>query len=221
MTSPIITKSPSKAASYISEGRIIAFPSNTSYGLAVNALDGHALQRLRNLKNRSDEKTFTIFLAPAIQSKYLDLTDTEQRIISKMTNKPLTLLVKPKASLQHLAKKGLIGLRVIDHSLMKKLAIQTMLPLTATSANKTGKPPCSSPQCIIKAFPGLLPDNELNEPDPQGASGTTYDLSLAAILDAGKLPQSQATTIAQLLNTKVKIIRSGAVSKEDLENILP
>lgn len=216
----ITTKDIQLAAKFISQGRIIAFPTGTSYGLAVNALDGHSLQRLRNLKGRPGEKPFTIFLSNKIWSKHLNLTDSENKILTGMNKKPLTLLVKPKSSLQHVAKNNLVGLRVIDHPDMEKLAAETMLPLTATSANKTDALPCSSPRCITKTFPGLLPDSDLNETNPKGASDTTYDLSLAGIIDAGQLPPNKPTTIAQILNGNIKIIRPGALSPEEIKTAL-
>jgi len=215
----IITKDITQAAKYIHEGRVVAFPTGTCYGLAANALDGYALQRLRNIKNRPEEKTFTVFMTNKLQAKYLDLTDPEKALLAKMADQPLTLLVKPASPLQYLAANNLIGLRVIDHPLMQKLAEVTKLPLTATSANRSGEPPCSSPTRVTKAFPGLLPDSYLDEEDPQGASGTTYDLSLAAVIDGGKLPPSQPTTIAQLDNN-IKIIRAGALSQKELQSAL-
>jgi|GEM_PF-2384688 L-threonylcarbamoyladenylate synthase len=222
MTKPysIITKDTSIVSKYVSEGRVVAFPTGTSYGLAVNALDGFALQRLKNLKNRPDEKTFTVFLSDKIWKKHFSLTSTEKKMLANVPNKALTLLVKPKLSLEHLARNGLVGLRVIDHPLMKDLADKTLLPLTATSANKADVPPCLSSQCIVGSFPGLLSDDQLNEVDSKGASATTYDLSLAAIIDGGELPVSKPTTIAQILNGTVKIIRPGELSLEELKGVL-
>jgi len=103
---------------------------------------------------------------------------------------------------------------------MKDLADKTLLPLTATSANKADVPPCLSSQCIVGSFPGLLSDDQLNEVDSKGASATTYDLSLAAIIDGGELPVSKPTTIAQILNGTVKIIRPGELSLEELKGVL-
>lgn len=217
---PPIIRDISTAAKFISAGRVVAFPTGTFYGLAANTLEGFALQRLRNLKNRPNEKTFTIFLADKIWKKHLDLTDLEKKLLVNTTKKPLTLLVKPRPSLQHLAQNNLIGLRVIDHPVMEELAEKTLLPLTATSANKASGTPCSSPQCIQTTFPGLLPDNQINETDPSGASKTTYDLSLAAIIDGGQLPPTKPTTIAQLSNQTIRIIRPGSLSLDEIKTAL-
>lgn len=187
----------SRAISCIQEGRVVAFPTGTSYGLAADALQGHALQRVRNLKKRPQEKTFTIFLDENLLDKYLDLRIEEKNILDRYSNTALTLLVKPKESLMHIAQDGLVGIRVIDHPVMRELAERAGVPLTATSANISGEPACYDVACIEASFPGKV--------------GTTYDLSLACILDGGTLRSGLISTIAQLENGKLKIVRQGAL----------
>jgi L-threonylcarbamoyladenylate synthase len=198
-----ITTDIAQAVKILREGRVVAFPTGTSYGLAVDALQGHALQRLRNLKERSSEKTFTVYMRPALWEKYLTLTEQERSVLEKMNNKPLTLLVSPRSELQHLAQNGRVGVRIIDHSLMEQLAEALDVPLTATSANKGSREPCFSPACIQKTFPWQLDDN-------------THDLSLGCILDGGELPQRLSTTIAQIENGKIIIVRQGELKTVEL-----
>ncbi|MDP3997475.1 MAG: L-threonylcarbamoyladenylate synthase [Candidatus Andersenbacteria bacterium] len=193
-----ITKNEGIAATIIGEGRIAAFPTGTSYGLAADALQGFALQRLRQLKNRPTAKTFTIMLTVSLWDKYLLLTNDERKLLNQYKDQPLTLLVKPKPSLEHLAKNGFVGLRVIDHPLMKALAEAARVPLTATSANQADQKPCHSVDCIVKTFPGRIDE-------------TTYDLSLGCILDGGTLSENPSTTIAKLEKDKIKIVRQGAL----------
>lgn len=178
-------------------GRVAAFPTGTSYGLAVNALSGHALQRLRNIKKRPAEKTFTVYMSDALWDTYLLLTPGEEAVLHRYGNAALTLLVRPQESLAHLAQDGLIGLRVIDHPVMKHLAETTALPLTATSANISGQDPCYTPDEIEAAFPGK--------------DGTTYDLSLACILDGGALKPGRVSTIAQYRNGSMDVMRQGSL----------
>lgn len=185
-----------QALGVVQSGRVVAFPTGTSYGLAVDALQGFALQRLRNLKQRPEEKTFTIFLATKNWDTYLQLTADERQFLKKWANQPLTLLVTPTAMLAHLAENGLIGVRVIDHPIMAELANAVTVPLTATSANISGHEACFSPECIEQKFTGKVDE-------------TTYDLSLGCILEAGELPPSQPSTIAKLTPTGVDIIRPG------------
>lgn len=181
-------------------GRIVAFPTGTAYGLATDALQGFALQRLRNLKARPTEKSFTVFLKETLWHEFFNLTPAEKKLLQANQNQPLTLLVQPKSSLEHLARDGRVGLRVIDHPLMQALADEFNGPLTATSANKSAAAPCYSPNAIEKTFPWLIDEHN------------TYDLSLAAIISAGILPPNPPTTIARLAGDKITIVRAGKLT---------
>lgn len=211
MSSITITQDVAQAARLIRAGRLVAFPSGTSYGLAADTQQGWALQRLRNLKMRPATKTFTVFMRDELWDKFLLLRDEERRLLNKMAQQPLTLLVRPAKSLAHLVHDDLIGLRVIDHPLMEQFAQAVGTPLTATSANRSGEPVCFSPDDIERAFANPLPKAQLHEDEPRGASGTTYDLSLAAILDGGLLPPRPPTTIARLDGIRATIIRPGSL----------
>lgn len=204
-----ITTSIDKAVSVISQGRVVAFPTGTSYGLAVDALQGYALQRLRNLKHRPLEKTFTVFVQPKLVGKYFMLSSEEKAFIDKHQNQAVTILLSPKKSLEHLAHDGRVGLRIIDHPMMQALADNVEVPLTATSANISGEDACYTTDCITDTFPGqiTLPDDE------QAKTGdTTYDLSLGCILDGGTLPSGRVSTIVKLEDGSTIVVRPGVVS---------
>lgn len=208
------------AATALRQGRAAAVPTGTSYALAVDALQGHALQRLRRLKGRPAEKSFSVFLDESAWDEFLRLTDRERAALRALAGRPLTLLIEPTPDLTHLARDGLVALRVIDHPLMAALAAALPRPLTATSANRSGEPPCFTPACVRAAFSNPLPDDYLGEDEPRGTSGTTYDLSLATILDGGELSKNPPTTIAKINRGTVTIIRQGTLPKEVIENLI-
>ncbi len=210
MTSYVLkTQDAAAAARAVRQGRVAAFPTGTCYGLAVDARQGHALQRLRNLKQRPAEKTFTVFMKEALWQEFLSLAEREKQTLLKLNNQPLTVLVKPSPAWSHLSRDGLIGLRIIDHPLMRSLAEIVGVPLTATSANPAGLPPAFTPDQIIEYFPGKLDE-------------TTYDLSLAAILDAGTLPASKPSTVIRFtgVNCDFKIIRAGQLQADKIKKCL-
>jgi len=188
-----------EAAWILQQGRVVAFPTRSSYGLAADALQGFALQRVRNMKKRPAEKTFSVFMRDALFPLFLKLTSAERDFLAAHKNSLLTLLVEPTEELSHLAQDGRVALRVIDHPLMQSLADTLDVPLTATSANIAGVEPCYSPAEIQKAFPGKLDE-------------TTYDLSLGLILDGGTLPKKEPSTIARLDGDKVIVVRKGPLT---------
>jgi L-threonylcarbamoyladenylate synthase len=197
-TYAIVTQDPHIAAPYIVQGRVVAFPTGTSYGLAADALQGHALQRVRNLKRRPQEKPLSVYMVPRVWDTYLDLTSEERLFLEQHASSALTLVVKPKEGLSHLAYEGCIALRVIDHPLMERLADIVDVPLTATSANLSEQEPCYTVEDIQRIFPGR--------------EDTTYDLSLACILDGGALSVRKPSTIAKVRNGSIEIIRQGSLT---------
>lgn len=193
----IVTKDITVAVKVIQDGRVVAFPTGTSYGLATNALQGHALQRVRNLKQRPQEKPLSVFMASSLWSTYLNLTSQERSFLQEHIGTALTLLVSGQEALAHLTHNGKIGLRMIDHPMMLELADAMQLPLTATSANIAGENACYDMTCIEEAFPGK--------------QNTTYDLSLGCVLDGGTLPHNGASTVVQITSSGIQIIRQGAL----------
>ncbi len=200
-----------EAAEIIREGRVVGVPTGTAYGLATDALQGNALQRVRNLKKRPAEKTFTVFLQKKLWDRYFNITSEEEAFLERYQNQALTLLLKPKDALVHLAQEGHVGLRVIDHPFMQQLAEAVGVPLTATSANISDAPPCYDPPGVQRTFPWLL---DSSDPALQQAGATTYDLSLGYILDGGKLASNKISTIVRLENGTPYIVREGSLKIE-------
>lgn len=207
-----ITQDIGPAVPYIRDGRVVAFPTGTSYGLAADALQGWAVQRVRTIKARPQEKALTVFVTPEVHDDFFEISGEEQAFLEQHAGQAVTLLLTPKPSLAHLAQDGRVGLRMIDHPLMARLAEAAGVPLTATSANRSGEEPARSPQQVAEIFKNPLPDEYLNEANPRGTSGTTYDLSLACILDAGELSPSEPSTIVRLDGAKPTIIRTGVIA---------
>lgn len=185
------------AAKIIEEGRVVAIPTGTSYGLVADALKGHSLQRVRNLKKRPQEKPMSIFLSQELWDEYFNLSHEESRMLEQYAHTALTLLVHPKKTLEHLSQDGRVGLRMIDHPMMQQLADMLRRPLTATSANISGEESAYTPDEVERAFPGR--------------DGSTYDLSLGCILDGGTLLHKEASTVAKMENGALEIIRQGSL----------
>ncbi len=118
-------------------------------------------------------------------------------MLDRYAGAALTLLVRPKPLLSHLAQDGLVGLRMIDHALMQQLADVLRRPLTATSANIAGEESAYTPGEVSRAFPGK--------------DGTTYDLSLGCILDGGELTRGTMSTVAKMERGALSVIRQGSL----------
>ncbi|MEX1112240.1 MAG: L-threonylcarbamoyladenylate synthase [Candidatus Andersenbacteria bacterium] len=203
---PEIINDIEEAVRLVQEGRVVAFPTGTSYGLAADALQGHALQRVRNLKQRPEEKTFTVCLNEDRWDEFFEISADERAFLTTHAGRSFTLLLSPKEPLKHLAQDGRVGLRMVDHPTMEEFVRAAQVPLTATSANIAGGIPSASPQEVQDTFSWLLdPSDKLI----QRAGPTTYDLSLAAILDGGTLEPDKQSTIVRHVEGKWQVVRQG------------
>lgn len=179
----------------LKKSEVVAFPTGTSYGLGVNALDKIALEKLTDIKGRTGEKAYSLLLPTKDKNKFVEISEQEGRVLEKFNDKPLTLLVKPQPILAHLARDGRVGIRTADHPFTKGLVDLLEFPVTATSANHTGESPAYSCDELIKKF----------------ASATFM------AVDGGTLPQTPPSTVAKLEEGKWVVLREGSIKKKDLE----
>lgn len=185
--------------SLLTRGNVVAYPTGTSYALGADALDQGALEKLDALKQRPKNKTYSILLPSSDPNRFVTMTPDEQRTLTALRNRPLTLLVKPRRALVHLALEGLVGVRTPDHPFTREFVAQLPFPVTATSANK------SSEDAVCH-----LQDLE------QFAAG---GFRLYAV-DGGNLVRCLPSTVAKLTGGRWEILRAGEVTREELEGAL-
>lgn len=183
-----------RVVSLLARGQIVAYPTGTSYGLGVNALDTNALERLSALKQRLEEKTYTVLLPGKDPERFVAWTAEEQQVVRALFNRPLTLLVKAGEPLLHIAEDGLVGIRTLDHPFTRQLAELTTFPVTATSANVSGKPPARTPEDIAQM------------------TGTLR----VYCVEGGTLPEHLPSTIAVRRGTRWNLVRKGDVTAQEL-----
>ena len=186
----------SRVLSIFKNGEVVAFPTGTTYGFGVNALDKNALQKLSDLKGRSEDKAYSLLLPTKTIDQYVEVTEQEKKVLEKLKDVPLTILVKAKESLQHLAKDGKVGARTADHPFTKSLVELLEFPITATSANKSGEEPAYSVDDLMKSF---------------------KDATFMAV-DGGLLPKHKPSTVAQFAGGKWEVLREGDVRRKQLED---
>jgi L-threonylcarbamoyladenylate synthase len=178
-------KSIKKVAGVLKGGGIIAFPTETVYGLFVNALDRRAVDRLYRLKKRPRNKSFTILIS---RFKDLDKFEVEIKpyamsILKKFWPGPLTAILKTTGG-----KK--IGFRMPDYKAVNILLKEVRLPIFAPSANISGGRECISQQDILLNFKGKI----------------------EAIVAAGRSPIGIPSTVVDLTNNRPKILREGVIN---------
>lgn len=192
----------SRALEALRRGEVIVFPTETFYGLGVDALDPAAVERVVRLKGRQSESPIAVIVADVAMLNEIvtDIPPVAERLIEVFWPGPLTLVLPARKGLPGalLNRDGGIGVRISSHPLAARLVREFGRPLTATSANPSGKEPARTIQEARSYFSGRL---EL-------------------FLDGGRLEGGKGSTVAGITGGQLKIIREGAIRAEELRTAL-
>jgi L-threonylcarbamoyladenylate synthase len=146
------------AARALGSGRLVAYPTDTLIGLGARATDRAAVARLQAAKGRPTGQPISVAVSSAEELERLaQLSPAARRFLRTHLPGPYTLLVRPTAVARRslapelLAGRRTLGLRLPDHPVARELARRAG-PLTATSANRHGDPPCRTPAEVRRAF---------------------------------------------------------------------
>jgi L-threonylcarbamoyladenylate synthase len=185
-----------EAAAAIVRGEVVAYPTETFYGLAVDALNEAALAKLRALKGRDAEKTFSLLVSDhaMLASLCSEISPLAERMMAQYWPGPLTLALPARPGLPaSIVANGYVAVRVSPHPIAQALVVAAGRPITATSANPAGSPPPRTVNEVAAHFP---PPSCL-------------------ILDGGTTPGGQPSTLARVRGERVEILRQGAVVVAD------
>ena len=192
----------SEAARIISTGGLIAFRTDTFYGLGVDPLNPNAVARLRKLKGRGDSKPILLLIGEMSDLDLLivDSSETFEVVIKEFWPGPLTVVGRAASGLPDglTAGTGTVGVRLPKDENVRALVRLCSGALTATSANPSGRPPAHSAEEVESYFP------------------TGIDL----IIDGGKVAATQPSTVLDLSQAQPRVIREGAISREAIERAL-
>ena len=191
-----------EAAQIIANGGLIAFRTDTFYGLGADPLNRSALIKIRELKGREDNKPILLLISDMDQlDRFVgDQPGSFVLVANKYWPAPLTLIGPARSELPTELTAGTdsIGVRLPDDETVRTLVRNCGGALTATSANVSGKPPARTAKEVEDYFP------------------TGIDL----IIDGGEVSATEASTVLDLSGSEPRLIREGAVPSEQLEGIL-
>lgn len=183
-----------EAAEMVREGLVVAYPTDTLYGLAVDPRNADAVRRLYELKGRSEGSALTLIAADVAHARAAgEMTPHAERLAACWWPGPLTIVLRasPILARETLAGGGTVGIRIPDHAVAVALARDAGFCVTATSANRSGATAASTAAAVAAALPDV-----------------------DAILDAGPSPGGAPSTIVDGSARLVTLIRQGAVPWE-------
>jgi len=189
-----------RASSLIRSGEIVAFPTETVYGLGANALDPLAISKIYQIKGRPSDNPLIVHIGDLnmLSGLVSTIPPREMRMIKKFWPGPITLIFKKSKSVPKITTGGLgtVAVRMPRNKIALALIKRSGLPIAAPSANLSGKP------------------------SPTNASHVKEDLDgkVKLILDGGKTEIGIESTVIDMTPRIPVILRPGGISKERIED---
>ena len=192
-----------EGASIIRDGGLVAFPTETVYGLGANGLDEKASQKIFVAKGRPQDNPLILHVHSIEQVKelVLDIPEIAIKCMEKFWPGPLTLLLKKSSIVPNMITAGLdsVAIRMPNHPIALKLIKGAGVPIAAPSANLSGKPSPTNASHVIEDLEGKI----------------------NMIIDGGDTGVGLESTVLDLSTDTPMILRPGGVTLEDLKEIIP
>ncbi|MFC1594853.1 L-threonylcarbamoyladenylate synthase [Patescibacteria group bacterium] len=190
-----------QALDVLKKGNAVVVPTDTVYGLAVDALNENAVNNLIKIKNRPINKQIPVFINDISMLEKIAVLDRRFfQFLEKFWPGALTVILPAQNTISQAITGDLntIGVRIPDYQWLLDLIKDFNRPITSTSANISG-------------------DNEMI--DPRNITDIFAKMSVRPdlIIDAGILPESMPSTVVDLTKKPYRILREGAIKKHDIE----
>lgn len=199
-----------RAVQALAEGKLVAVPTETVYGIAASALQEAAVARLSAFKQRQSSHPFTLAIKSAddAQDYVPGISPIAQRLARRCWPGPVTLVLPqdhpdsllkqlPKSVQKAVSPNGTLGLRVPAHEAVLAVLRLTAGPLTLTSANQPGQPEAKTAEDVAEAL------------------GDEVDL----ILDDGQCKFGQPSSVVQVCDKGLKLLRAGVFNEQTLRRL--
>ncbi len=180
------------AAGALRRGLVVAYPTDTLYGLAVDPASADAVTRLFALKGRALDKAIPLIAADLDQVRaWTTMTPLAERLAAAFWPGPLTLVVASSERLDARVRgeSGTVAIRVPDQAIARQLAAAVGRPLTSTSANPSGVPATADPDEVARALPAV-----------------------DVLIDGGMAAGGAPSTIVDATGTTPVLLRAGAIA---------
>ena len=175
-----------EAGEMIRRGELVAFPTETVYGLGANAFDPNAVRAIFSIKQRPNDKPLSLHVASVeMIDRLAIISDIAERLIEKFLPGPLTLILPSRSS------NSTIGIRMPDNDTALALIRAAGVPIAAPSANISGRPSPRTAQEVLAELDGKIP----------------------LILDGGECRIGVASTIVDVSTDELKILRAGSITR--------
>lgn len=191
-----------EAAQCLARGEIVAFPTETVYGLGGNAKLRDSVRKIYEAKGRPSDNPLIVHVATAEQVREIctDINPLAKKLMDAFWPGPMTLVLPSRGEVSDTVTAGLstVAVRMPDHPVARALILASGLPIAAPSANSSG------------------------HPSPTRAEHVLHDLNgkIAGIIDGGETGVGVESTVVDCTTTPVTILRPGGISREQLAEVV-
>lgn len=186
------------AAQHILDGEVVAYPTETIYGLGADLFNPKAIKRIYDLKARDYGLPVAILVAniAMLRELVIQIPERVEMLMRRFWPGPLTMLfeVNERFPKSLVTNTGKVGVRISSHPIASALAAKVGRPITTTSANRSGWPPSLQVKHIQNFF----------------------GEKLACIIDGGPSEPSRGSTVVDVTEESMRIIREGAILAEEV-----
>lgn len=192
-------------AELLARGGVVAVPTDTVYGLIADVLLPVAVRKIFRIKARAHAKALPVFVRDIPMARqYASIDGKLWRVLEELWPGRTTAVLRKRLAMPDLVTGGArtVGLRIPAHPFLEQLLALYPHPLVGTSANLSGSEPAQSADEVRRTFRGNVPQPDL-------------------LVDGGVLPPSPPSTVWDLTRLEnPKILRMGAITKEELDALL-
>ncbi|MBI5298925.1 MAG: threonylcarbamoyl-AMP synthase [Deltaproteobacteria bacterium] len=187
-----------RAAAFIKAGEVVAYPTETIYGLGTDVFNKKAIKKIYDLKSRDYGLPISVLVSSNAMLKEIvdEIPERAKVLMRRFWPGSLTILFRVKNSFPKslVTNTGKIGVRISSHPIASALVAKVGKPLSTTSANRSGYPPSLNVKHIQKYFGDRL----------------------ACIIDGGEAEPSRGSTVVDVTDETMRIIRDGSIPAEEV-----
>ncbi|HLR64304.1 MAG TPA: L-threonylcarbamoyladenylate synthase [Pseudogracilibacillus sp.] len=191
-----------EAIEQLKGGEVVAFPTETVYGLGANARNEKAIEKIYKAKGRPSDNPLIVHFASwkQIEPYVTDVPDYVSQLMDAFSPGPITFVLKSTGKVAPSVTAGLptVGVRIPDHPVALRLLEHCPFPLAAPSANLSGKPSPTLAQHVIDDLEGKI----------------------AGVIDGGNAKTGLESTVLDCTGPSPVILRPGTITAKDIEKVL-
>jgi L-threonylcarbamoyladenylate synthase len=191
-----------RAVEALREGEVIAFPTETFYGLGADARNEAAIDKIFGIKGRDFRNPILVVIGDRVHLDAFatDVPEDARKLMDRFWPGPLTIVFQAATSVSPklTAGSGKIGMRLTSHPIAMEISKRLGGPVTATSANLSGAPECSSTAEVLSQLEGRID----------------------GVVDGGQTPGGKGSTIVDATVSPVKVLREGVIPAALIQDTL-